>query len=110
MQSWTVAQMHTNCEHSPGLKCGEMIGGGEIKQNKGSAEEQKVFRIGYKNSSTSSVKCSAHTADPPDCSSLAHIHPQNVLTHELLTKNLLLSFACHSEQAGVTCLRLHQAK
>lgn len=80
--------MYTDYEHSPGLKHGEMmVGGGENKQNKGSAEEQEGFRSGYKNSSTSSVKCSAHTADPPDRSSLAHIHQQNVLTHELLTKN-----------------------
>lgn len=78
----------TDCEHSPGQKHGErMVGGGEIEQNKGSAEAQEVFKSGYKNSSTSSVKGSAHTADPTDCSSLAHIHQQNVLTHEFLTKN-----------------------
>lgn len=64
-----------------------MVGGAEIKQNKGSAEEQRIFKSGYKNSSTYSAKGSAHTEDPTDCSSLAHIHQQNVLIHELLTKN-----------------------
>lgn len=103
--------MYTDCEHSPGLKhCEAMAGGGEIKQIKCSAEAQKVFKSDSKNSSASSAKCSSHTADPTGCSSLAHIHQQNVLTHELLAKIQLLSLACHPEQAGVTCLRLHQAK
>lgn len=80
--------MYTGCEHSPGLKhCEAMAGGGEIKQIKCSAEAQKVFKSDSKNSSASSAKCSSHTADPTGCSSLAHIHQQNVLTHELLTKN-----------------------
>lgn len=38
--------MYTDCEHSPGEM---MVEGGEIKQNKGSAEAQKGFKKGYKN-------------------------------------------------------------
>lgn len=60
--------------HSPGMKHGSaMVGGGEIKQDKDSAEahKQKVFKSGCKNSSASSTKrsvqhqCSKHTLQTP---------------------------------------------
>lgn len=38
--------MYTDCEHSSGET---MVGGGEIKQDKGSAEAQKLFKKCYKN-------------------------------------------------------------
>lgn len=42
--------MYTDCGPSPGLKHGEMmVGGDEIKQNKGPAEAKEVFTSGYKN-------------------------------------------------------------
>lgn len=106
--------------HSPGMKHGSaMVGGGEIKQDKDSAEahKQKVFKSGCKNSSASSTKRSppapvqqAHTADSTACYKPRHIHLEMFSLMSSSLKIQLLSFACHSEQAGVTHLRFHQAK